>query len=1742
MGLFVRRAWAISLTVLMVAAIVLVAVAGATRAAAANSILPDPMTRDVRDNPAPTQPSMEPAMQQLLDRARQPNADWNKMTSSVQEAARSGTGIFRVAILTDDVNTLGTFLRAHGVPTLIGSVPATRPGLRVVTIDVPVRLLEKVAALGRVYTVAPAVLPTAPDRMTSGEPSLNAIGGGAPAPDLIAAGKGHHVPEAWALGYTGYGVQVSTMDSGTDFGHPDLQGTFARDTNASSPYFDWPMAFDPNSMASYLLGGLTFPTAPSSWYVDTSFTATANPVTGNLSLPFNGHVYNVAGIPSASGIYHLGLHPDNTLRSFYYGEFVAMLVTDSTIPGVYDTVYVDLDDNYQFGNDKAADVASPEIWMDTNGDGMADLSGGLVYFIGDGTSPIPYSDVMGARYGLPVPTPGAGDLVALQIGDILAPGGGDHGTLCASAIVAQNKTGAVLGFAPQAKLISVGNIYAGGFFYDMFTFVGEGYDGTPGTGDEAQVASASFGFSGTFNDGWDFTARWVELTSLLHSDTVFAVSSGNGGHGFGTVTSPSSSSGVISVGASTSYSGTEPFPIGAADAGAHSTFGDVQPWSNRGPSTLGTSKPDVVTVGAWASGDGALNQFGGSPPWFVWGGTSLSAPATAAILALVENAWYNTTGSALFNQYAKVLLTGSADNTHYDPEVMGHGLTNALRAVESASFRDGLAAYHFTAAGLAPEWMAGNYRGTSYPSFTSILSPGDSSTDTFSVENHNIANPKSVLVSDWELQKIGSNSWTITTTNANESAPDFLRPDYLINLTGLVPAGTNLLKATVNFPLIQLDPDGNYVANSRWRVLLYDWLDYNGDGTYWTDTNGNGVVNAGEMSDSAGTEIQRFTYGYPTGTNIEAFVHDPLARIHNGLLLGIQHRTVSALVPSTTLTVTVDYYQAVDAPWLTESAASLSLVPGGTGSLDVTVSVPPSQPYGILSGAVMLTDAGSGAETLIPVVVQVAATGTSFSFGGNPSSTAFLDNNRMFGGGDWTWRPEAGDWRFFYTDVPDSTPVYPGENLLVHTWWSTAPTDLDTLIFGPTADPFSLVGPSIWGPYSLDTIGQSSNQLIDAGRWRFNTVTGGPEEWVTAPLSTGLHAIGLHNVLNAGTGPSDLFNGQVGTFAVAPTPWIVTTSNATGKGMFNANSSLALPGLSVRAFGVSAPIFETNLPIVNGDVYTETFSASNVGLIDVAIGESYPQGMDIDLYLYRQVGATYSLVASSAGSTSFEEVRLTMPQSGNYLILVDGYSVPAGIGSFDMGKLIIQGTQLTPTNVPGSGIPSGANANFNVTWNFAGTTPGFYIGILFVGPLGAPAVEVDALFALSDVNAPVILSTTPADGSSTNDATASITVSYVDPQVSAGIADVTIAIDGTDFSFFGTFNDTTLLWSLPFSFSDATHTVDVTVFDGAGFSTSATWQFTVDTMAPSLSVTSPDYALTGTAATLVSGTTEVGATVTVNSLPATVNGTTGVFSRTITLAEGANTIKVVARDASGNSAQVLRSVRLDSTPPALSLTAPAAGSRVTTNPVHVTGTTEVGATVSVNGISAPVTSSGDFAVDIILSDGSQTITAIATDAAGNHAQATRSIDVGPAPDTTAPVVTVTSPSDGATVDQASVVVSGTVDDVSSTVRVNGVDVHPAADGTWSVTISLVAGSNTITVSAIDAAGNRASAATRSVTYQSPVPGINQAVTSLSGNLVLGLAIVIVALVAVVFALYWNLNRKIGDLKPKPPEPPEGGML
>src|SRR5690606_7515240 len=59
------------------------------------------------------------------------------------------------------------------------------------------------------------------------------------------------VKDAWDMGYTGEGVKVAVMDSGVDFATPDLMGTQARVSNASSPYYGCPIVIDLDSLSLY---------------------------------------------------------------------------------------------------------------------------------------------------------------------------------------------------------------------------------------------------------------------------------------------------------------------------------------------------------------------------------------------------------------------------------------------------------------------------------------------------------------------------------------------------------------------------------------------------------------------------------------------------------------------------------------------------------------------------------------------------------------------------------------------------------------------------------------------------------------------------------------------------------------------------------------------------------------------------------------------------------------------------------------------------------------------------------------------------------------------------------------------------------------------------------------------------------------------------------------------------------------------------------------------------------------------------------------------------------------------------------------------------------------------------------------------------------------------------------------------------------------------------------------------------
>lgn len=122
--------------------------------------------------------------------------------------------------------------------------------------------------------------------------------------------------------------------------------------------------------------------------------------------------------------------------------------------------------------------------------------------------------------------------------------------------------------------------------------------------------------------------------------------------------------------------------------------------------------------------------------------------------------------------------------------------------------------------------------------------------------------------------------------------------------------------------------------------------------------------------------------------------------------------------------------------------------------------------------------------------------------------------------------------------------------------------------------------------------------------------------------------------------------------------------------------------------------------------------------------------------------------------------------------------------------------------------------------------------------------------------------------------------------------------------------------------SDGTHTVKFNASDNDGNAAAQkSVTFKVDTVPPTLNVTSPTEGLvTNNATVTVKGTTND-----VNSSPVTVkvNGTavtvdpSGNFTTTVTLTEGSNTITVVATDSAGKATTVTRKVTLDTKAPTI---------------------------------------------------------------------------------------------------------------------------------------------------------------------------------------------------------------------------------
>ena len=188
---------------------------------------------------------------------------------------------------------------------------------------------------------------------------------------------------------------------------------------------------------------------------------------------------------------------------------------------------------------------------------------------------------------------------------------------------------------------------------------------------------------------------------------------------------------------------------------------------------------------------------------------------------------------------------------------------------------------------------------------------------------------------------------------------------------------------------------------------------------------------------------------------------------------------------------------------------------------------------------------------------------------------------------------------------------------------------------------------------------------------------------------------------------------------------------------------------------------------------------------------------------------------------------------------------------------------------------------------------------------------------------------------------------------------------------------------------------------------------------------------------------------------------------TVAMETAGQTVVGTAIDKAGNTATAFVTVKLDKTPPNLSITAPANASNIFFSPVTVAGTVVDAlsglASVTCNGVPAILNGTG-FSCGVTLTPGANSINAIATDVAGNTRTSNLSLTY-----TRAPIVTITSPANLSYLNISPTTVNGAVDDPTATVTVNSVQAA-VANGNFSVALPLAEGPNIIAASATSGAG------------------------------------------------------------------------
>jgi len=381
-----------------------------------------------------------------------------------------------------------------------------------------------------------------------------------------------------------------------------------------------------------------------------------------------------------------------------------------------------------------------------------------------------------------------------------------------------------------------------------------------------------------------------------------------------------------------------------------------------------------------------------------------------------------------------------------------------------------------------------------------------------------------------------------------------------------------------------------------------------------------------------------------------------------------------------------------------------------------------------------------------------------------------------------------------------------------------------------------------------------------------------------------------------------------------------------------------------------------------------------------------------------------------------------------------------------------------------------------VSWRY--TQVGRYTVTLKVTDnMGVSDIDTCIVNVVDTVN-PTISIASPNDGDILN--TQSVTIYWSGSDFGSGIDHYEIKIDSDTWKNVGTASSYTFT-----SLSDGTHTVYVKAVDVAGNEAIDSIEIIIDTEEPSVAITSPrnDSMFNSNAITIHWTGSDSNSGIDHYEIQVDSGSWNNVgmsTSYTISsLTDGSHTVYVKAIDKAGNSAEDSVSFTVDTANPSISITSPSDGAIFNESSVTVDWT----GSDSNSGIDhyeiqvdsgswSNVGASTSYTVTSI-SDGTHTITVKAIDKAGNSAKSSISIMI----DTQSPNIEITSPSDNAVLSNGTVTIKWTGLDANS-----GIDHYEIKidNGNWinfgkntTHSVKLSYGTHTITVKAVDKAGNSA---------------------------------------------------------------------